>query len=192
MNWISFCLLIFVLFGCKENSSFSNSNSKDIDYQQLGTDIVLQSQSAILSKLSIAIQEQGLKGALEYCSANVSNIIDSLSKVHQCKIRRTSLKLRNTANSPRNDDEIMILQQFRENYLQNKVTEGRLVERDGKPVFYKPIIVMMNTCLKCHGKPKIDISSEVENKILELYPNDQAMNYELNDFRGMWVIEFEK
>lgn len=186
-----FC--IFLLTHCKLNTSKNEStnNQKKINYEELGARIATESQSAILVKLTSAMQEKGIDGAVEYCKENISNIIDSLSKVHQCQIRRTSLKLRNTANTPRNDDEVMILQQFHENYSQNRKLESKLIERDGRWIYYKPIIVMMETCLKCHGRPNDQIDFSTLNKIQKLYPNDQAINYQLNDFRGMWVIEFE-
>jgi hypothetical protein len=188
---LKFFVLIFLLFSCKQNQSNLSQKKEKLDYQALGRDIVTQSQATILSHLSFAIQNQGIPAAIEYCNANISHLIDSLSKVHHCNIRRTSLKLRNIANSPRNEDEVFVLQQFHENYVKNKRLDPRLVETDGKFIYYQPIVIMMNTCLKCHGELKKDIPTEVEKKINRLYPNDQATGYKLNDFRGMWVVEFE-
>ncbi len=188
--FFSLFVLSVTLWSCKPNSTKVN-NSNKINYEELGNNITAQSQGAILTKLSTAIQQKGIESAIIYCNTNISNIMDSLSHVYHCKIRRTSLKLRNTANSPRNDDEVIMLQQLHENYVNHKTTQGRVVERDGKFIYYKPIIVMMNTCLKCHGEPNQEISSNVLKKIQELYPNDQATGFKLNDFRGMWVVEFE-
>lgn len=189
MKFLVFIFSLLLLLSCK-NSNQNKSISKDINYEELGANITAQSQSTILAKLSNAMQEKGIEGALEYCNLNVSHIMDSLSKVHNCQIRRTSLKLRNTANSPRNEDEVMILQQFHDDYIQSKKLQSKLVERDSKYIYYKPIIIMMETCLKCHGKPETQILPSTLSKIQKLYPNDQAINYELNDFRGMWVVEF--
>ncbi len=192
MKFSIFFVSILFFWGCKSNNSNNKSNTKTINYEELGAIITAQSQGAILAKLSNVMNEKGIDGALEYCNLNVSNIMDSLSKVHKCQIRRTSLKLRNPANSPINDDEVMILQQFHENYTQTQKLQSRLVERDNKYIYYKPIVLMMETCLKCHGKPELHILPSTLAKIQKLYPNDQATNYELNDFRGMWVVEFEK
>lgn len=185
-------LLFITVFvcSCKNNRSYTPDNN--VNYEELGANITSQSQGAILSQLSRVIQTQGAEAALEYCNLNASNIMDSLSKEHKCQIRRASLKLRNPANSPKNDDEVMILQQFHEDYQQSKKLQSRLIERDGRHIYYKPIIIMMETCLKCHGKPDVQISSTTLAKIQKLYPNDQAINYEINDFRGMWIVEFEK
>ena len=49
----------------------------------------------------------------------------------------------------------------------------------------------MSTCLKCHGKPDIDIAQGTLKKINQLYPNDLAKGYKLDDLRGLWKIEFD-
>ncbi len=189
MKFLLLFILILCFLSCKKSQK-SKNNASSINYEELGNNITVQSQAAILVQLSSAIQKLNTDGAVTYCKSNINNIIDSLSKVHNCKIRRTSLKLRNPSNTPLNDDEVMILQQFHENFTKNQISNGRLIERDGKFIYYKPIITMMPTCLKCHGEPHKDIHPKTLQKIQELYPNDQAINYKLNEFRGMWVIEF--
>ncbi len=186
-------IIVSILFfwSCKSHNQNNQSHINNINYEELGANITAQSQGVILAKLTSVMNENGIDGALEYCNLNVSDIMDSLSKKHKCQIRRTSLKLRNPANSPKNDDEVMILQQFHENYKQSQKLQSRLVERDGKHIYYKPIVLMMETCLKCHGKPEVQVLPSTLSKIQKLYPNDQAINYELNDFRGMWVVEFD-
>lgn len=193
MRLLTLFFIITWFYSCKNSTSHSsNASNNNTDYEALGANITAQSQGAILSQLSHVMQTQGVEAALEYCNLNALNIMDSLSKKHKCQIRRTSLKLRNPANSPRNDDEVMLLQQFHEEYQQSKTLQSRLIERDGRYIYYKPIIIMMETCLKCHGKPDTQISSATLAKIQKLYPNDQAIHYEMNDFRGMWIVEFEK
>jgi hypothetical protein len=46
--------------------------------------------------------------------------------------------------------------------------------------------------LKCHGKPGSQITQKTYDKILEFYPNDKAIGYDVNEVRGIWSIEFEK
>jgi len=48
----------------------------------------------------------------------------------------------------------------------------------------------MPACLKCHGVPESDIDSATVQKLRALYPTDLATGYRLNDFRGLWKIEF--
>ena len=57
-------------------------------------------------------------------------------------------------------------------------------------VYYKPIRIALPACLKCHGEPISDIDVATSEKIQNLYPADLATGYKLNDFRGLWKIEF--
>jgi len=50
----------------------------------------------------------------------------------------------------------------------------------------------MPACLKCHGNIETDINVSTRNKLTELYPNDLATGYKLNEFRGLWKVEFSK
>jgi hypothetical protein len=65
-----------------------------------------------------------------------------------------------------------------------------IVEEQNILVFYKPIKTGLPACLKCHGQPGSDIEPAAFDKIQQLYPADLATGYELNDFRGLWKIEF--
>jgi hypothetical protein len=46
-------------------------------------------------------------------------------------------------------------------------------------------------CLKCHGNLGQEVEAKTYDKILELYPNDKAVGYDINQVRGIWSIEFE-
>jgi cytochrome c553 len=59
-------------------------------------------------------------------------------------------------------------------------------------VYYKPIRTGMPACLKCHGNTETDINAATKAKLNELYPNDLATGYKLNDFRGLWKVEFKR
>ena len=50
----------------------------------------------------------------------------------------------------------------------------------------------MPACLKCHGTPEKDIDAATLEKLNLLYPEDLATAYQLNDFRGLWKVEFPK
>jgi hypothetical protein len=47
-------------------------------------------------------------------------------------------------------------------------------------------------CLQCHGKPGTDISEATTAKLRQLYPNDKATGYGINELRGIWVVEMNK
>ncbi|NOT80375.1 MAG: DUF3365 domain-containing protein [Bacteriovoracaceae bacterium] len=57
---------------------------------------------------------------------------------------------------------------------------------NGKKTYIEPLFVQAQ-CLTCHGE---GIAPNVAQKIKELYPNDQATGFKLNEFRGLvWIKE---
>ena len=47
-------------------------------------------------------------------------------------------------------------------------------------------------CLQCHGKPNQDIKRPTLNSLANLYPEDKATGYSINQVRGIWSISFDK
>jgi hypothetical protein len=96
------------------------------------------------------------------------------------------VKYRNEANVP-TDFEVKLLEHLEKMSANIKDT---LIVSLGKATYYKPILIGMPTCLKCHGSEK-----EIDSKTLEIindrYPNDLAKGYKMGDFRGAWKIEFD-
>jgi hypothetical protein len=58
---------------------------------------------------------------------------------------------------------------------------------DGSTVLRLPITVSQPLCLQCHGSAG-DVAAETRKAILDIYPNDKATGYALNDLRGIWRI----
>ncbi|HBY68813.1 MAG TPA: cytochrome c family protein, partial [Flavobacteriaceae bacterium] len=61
---------------------------------------------------------------------------------------------------------------------------------NGHNTFYYPITTN-SMCLQCHGIPNKTIQPEVLTTIIDLYPNDKAIGYNINEVRGIWVLNFE-
>lgn len=202
MDFVSKNMVGFLILGmllCLESCKNPTSTEQQMDardsvatWESKGKEVVMQSQAAILQRLSQVMGQDGTEGAVKYCNLHVHGIIDSLQKVYHCSIRRTSLKLRNSANQPQNEDEIKTLQQFYEAHQQKQGLKPKMVQNGNITTYYHPILIMMETCLKCHGQPNKDIEPQTYKTLQKLYPSDQATGYQLNDFRGMWVISFEQ
>jgi hypothetical protein len=62
---------------------------------------------------------------------------------------------------------------------------------DQHAVYYKPIKIMMPTCLKCHGNSS-DLDAAALQQIQVKYPDDLAVNYEQGQLRGMWKVKMRK
>lgn len=178
-------IVFFFLFSCNQNSSKIDSETY-AEYRQTGNEISQIAQSTLLMNVGKAIQKGGSEYAVEFCNLQASSIIDSLNSVNNCVISRVSAKNRNPENGLKNEQEKELW-----NLYQNNFSADTLVQNKQKLVYYKPIKIGMPACLKCHGNPESEINAATLEKLQSLYPGDLATGYKLNDFRGLWKIEFE-
>lgn len=178
--------LIIIVSALFIYSCNSKINSKKYsEFQGKGNEISNLAQTALLANVGKAMQKGGSVYAVEFCNLKASSIIDSLNRVNNCAISRVSAKNRNPENELKTDSEKLLCDLFQENILVDT-----LMQTNNKLVYYKPIKIALPACLKCHGDSGSDINSATVKKLHELYPNDLATGYKMNDFRGLWKIEF--
>ena len=187
-SFIFFAILILAI-GCKETKTENQPKTEDQkyteDYISAGKEIASTSFISLSSALTKAKEKGGLKNALAYCNEKALPLTDSLSKVYQVDIKRTSLKYRNPNNKPSKKEE-QILNQYKLAKDNGQILQAIIDNEGGVNTFYAPIIIQ-DACLKCHGqKSEITIIKTIE----DLYPNDLATDYSRGDLRGMWCISF--
>lgn len=157
--------------------------------KERGRVIAAETQKALKRELMNAIAEGGAVHAVSFCNTRAMEITDSISLAETVKIRRIANKFRNPLN-----EMDTVLHNLYKGYLVNFMNGGRPYatiswDDNGNPVYYYPIKTG-GLCLNCHGKVGEDINPEIAAKIAELYPNDKAVDFRLNDPRGMWEITF--
>ncbi|WP_457640721.1 Tll0287-like domain-containing protein [Persephonella sp.] len=133
--------------------------------------------------------KRGPLHAIDVCSKKA---IDLTKQVEQelnrgIKIKRTSFKYRNPKNAP-DEYEKDALAYFEKAIKEKKPLPKfyiQKVKENGKTYYryYKPLKVMP-VCLTCHGKLQ-NMDPKLQTKLLKLYPQDKAVNYEEGDFRGV-------
>ena len=155
------------------------------EFMNKGDEITNLAQATLLANVGKAIQTGGTVYAVEFCNLNASSIVDSLNVVNNCIISRVSEKNRNPENNLKNETEATIIKLMSEGN-----TKDTLISSENTLTYFKPIRTGLAACLKCHGNPGIDIDVATIQKINQLYPNDRATGYQLNDFRGMWKVKF--
>jgi len=157
--------------------------------KERGRVIAAVTQKTLKKELMKAVTEGGAVHAVSFCNVRAMEITDSISLAEKVKIRRIAKKFRN----PLNEMDTNIANLYK-GYLIHWLNGGRPYATIswnyyGSPVYYYPI----NTgalCLNCHGTVGEDVKPEIAAKIAELYPGDQAMDFRLNDPRGLWEITF--
>lgn len=181
-NVIQIIAAVFILASC-ERTIKPDVYTKFIE---TGNQIATNSQAALLANVAAAIQQGGPSYAIEFCNLKALDITDSLSQVHQCSISRISAKNRNPENGLKTATDHLVWNIFETN---NRT--DTLLQAGNKLVYYKTIKTAMPACLQCHGLPVTDIDSLTIARVKQLYPDDKATGYALNDFRGLWKIEFQ-
>ena len=159
-------------------------------YTLKGQEIAQQTFKALSGNLKKAMSEGGVTNAVKFCNVQESVIVDSLSKYYDVSIKRTSHKLRNEKNKPNASEQEMI-----DYYLNaSKSTEDLFPEvkrnTDNTVSFYAPIH-LQPLCVTCHGTVGKQVAEADYKSILALYPNDKAVDFEVDEFRGIWSITFK-
>lgn len=157
-------------------------------YLQLGDSIAQVTGKTLAGNLKKALQAGGVQNAIEFCSVQAYPLTDSLSSKFDVAIKRTSHKTRNAANtaSP-------IEQKQLEAYLASNEMKANLFvdETNNEVHYFKPIALNNEVCLKCHGSVGNTIADNDYLYIQSIYPADKAVDFNLNDFRGMWSLTFK-
>lgn len=154
--------------------------------------IVGQFQTALSGELQAAMRAGGPIQAVEVCSTEADIIAQSLSKQHGVEVKRVSNKPRNPKNSPTAVDKAVL------EWFENKIAADTNAADISKPyseikeyanerLIYHQAIFIQPICLTCHGE---SVSPELKSKISQIYPNDLATGYKLNELRGAFVVEF--
>ena len=163
----------------QKSQGFAQVIKDEIILSLQGPKIAATAQAELLKNVGKAMKVGGPVNAVDFCNVHASSIIDSLSDALKATISRVSDKSRNPNNAA-SEEEKAIMAFF----AQHKQVKDTLVG----DTYYKPIVLGMPTCLKCHGKAVSEIDKPTFIIINERYPNDLAKDYALGDMRGLWKI----
>ena len=144
---------------------------------------------ALKKELKKAVKEGGPTNAIKICNTKAISITEAVAKEKGAKISRVSLKNRNPDNVP-NDWQRKVLEKFNERAMGGediaKMGFAEVVENDGKKQLrFMKALPTQKLCLTCHGG---NLSSEVQEKITALYPDDKATGYKEGEVRGAVVV----
>ena len=177
--------IVFIIACSKKEADMSPDQEQQI--KQIGE----ASAEALMKNLKQHLMEAMSQGetveALEFCATQAMALTEEVQDNLQpgVQIKRTSFKYRNPANAP-------------DAHEKTALTFFKTAKNEGKPLpehliqtlvdkseyrFYKPMKVA-TLCLKCHGS--IDqLDPAVKKSLSENYPSDLAVNYQVDDFRGL-------
>ncbi len=139
-------------------------------------------QTALRSELMAAIASGGPAAAVAVCKERAPALAAAMSH-DGLRVRRIGTRLRNPDNRSDPRDEAALAQ------LQQSTADAVL--DDGAPRrLYVPLLVQP-PCLLCHGDRQA-MPSDLQERLAQLYPADEAMGYALGDLRGAVVVELSR
>ncbi|MBT8137712.1 MAG: DUF3365 domain-containing protein [Gammaproteobacteria bacterium] len=149
--------------------------------------------SQLQRELKTALQADGPTGAVGVCHTRAAEIATTVGTGFGVEIGRTSMRLRNHANTP-DDWEKEQLAMFRQQLGDGadpaalsaaaaKNMNGRTSYRYMQPIIVQPL------CLTCHGTT---LDPGLAAAIDELYPQDEARGYRAGELRGAFTVSWQK
>lgn len=187
-------LILISLFGlltaCSETGKPEPVQSFDpAAWLDKGSRVQAASFAVLSTKLKNVLGKQGFEEAIQYCSLSAQPLTDTLSRMYNCTIRRTTLQTRNPLNQA-NDYEAAILADWAADLKDGKELTAVVQEFAPDTVQYYAPIRIQPLCLNCHGVVGAELTEDNHRLLQRLYPEDQATGYALGDLRGMWSIQF--
>jgi len=171
-------------------NSSSVSTSIDFDTEkQRSMAAVKAFATSLQAELKKGLKEGGATNAITVCNTRAGLIAMNVSEKQNLTIKRVSLKNRNPDNVP-NEWQKQILENFENRKLRvepvAELTYADVAETvTGKQFRFMKAIPTKAICITCHGE---NISSEVKDRLDQLYPNDKARGFRPGDIRGAFVV----
>lgn len=176
MNRILLLLVSFMLLGqC-------NQSVDDSQKQKIVLGLFDQFQMDLSKELSTSMKRTGPLGSISNCKlispAKEKDYLDT----HSIRIRRVSEKYRNPDHKP-DEWESIVLQKWAKELKEGKEISVSFTKTSEGFRVMRPIKINNSLCLQCHGKSN-DMDPELISQLKELYPEDRALEYEMNQLRG--------
>lgn len=138
------------------------------------------------SEVKNVMQKDGPVEAVHFCSKNAISLTHEVSKAHGVKMKRVTVQQRNPLNRP-TPEEINIMNTWMAAMAKAQQPTTILTKTSTGFTYYKPLVIMNEMCLKCHGV--VDTATPLGEALKAAYPTDRATGYKMGDLRGMIVVD---
>jgi len=156
------------------------------NHNLIGQDIDTETKAIERAHETVWIARKNFRKALASgeCKMSVPKAGD---KQEQIEVGRTSHKLRNQSNKPRDWVKPIL-----EEYLRTPVrkqSQHKLIKLGPDHYGYAEPLYVEAVCLKCHGA---DLKPALRKELSEYYPSDEATGFKLGEFRGLIWLESKR
>ena len=174
-------------------TAFANT-ADDMAIKQEAKSAIMKMGKTLKKNMKKNMKAGGVTQAATFCANEASNIVKRVNASYEdgVSVRRISLKYRNPASKPTQDEE-KVLRQIENDFKNGKKIPPMIVKEvaDGRYKVYKPLFIKKGMCLMCHGDAQ-HRNSQAYKIIHAKYPHDKAIDYKLGDFRGAFVVSIIK
>lgn len=170
-------ILVFVIVGISAQARAEDPDSRF----ETGAALLAPFKQQLGAALRAGMVE-GPVEAISACRVRAPEIAATMS-VDGVRLGRSSHRLRNPANvAP--EWVAPILAEYAAG--ESDRAPRAVTLSDDRSGYVEPIVVQP-LCVTCHGNA---IPTDVAARIRELYPDDRAIGFDVDDFRGVFWVEF--
>jgi hypothetical protein len=173
LNWI--CMLLGGLMLVLPHTAAGDENALLLKSREL----TAQYGTLLKAALQDSMAKGGPVAAIDVCKEKAPQIAAELSDSSGATVRRTSLKNRNPGNAPE-PWEAAVLTEFDS----GSTSESFTITNAGEARYMKAIPTAA-LCLACHGQ---ELAPEIQGRLNEAYPDDNARGYSVGQIRGAFSI----
>ena len=145
----------------------------------------------LVGRLSHAIDEEGLAGAVDFCADVAIPLTQQVEDRFDppLGLKRATLRARNPDNAPDEYEERLLhyLAALEERDPEGVPAELTARGPEGSLRYYR-LLRAAPMCLNCHGDVET-MDPEVRELLRERYPDDQATGYQAGELRGVIRVE---
>lgn len=160
------------------------------DYEAQGQQLAMQAKGQLGSQLMQALQQGGPTYAVSFCHTQAISITDRVAQEVGAGIKRVSDKPRNPLNQA-NAIELNVINSMKALLAKGQTLSPVVQEHSETVTGYYPIVTNP-MCLNCHGAEGTQIAPETLTVLRTLYPQDKATGYDINQLRGVFVVDMTK
>ena len=180
-------LALAVLAGCQAPGTAAPrplTPAEESSARTRGAEAAAALQSTLAPRLLAAIEAGGPAEAVRFCSTAADSLTEQAAGLAGYSLKRTSSRLRNPDNAP-DAWEVLALTNFEALAARGDSVPGGWLQvvSDNVVRYYSPLMVAP-VCVSCHGRES-DLAPGVRELLDERYPADEAIGYEVGDFRGL-------
>lgn len=180
---------MFAVIGVFAAVSFAGAADTDALVGE-GKALLKEYGDALREELTAAVKEKGPVHAISVCNLKAPEIAGSITEKSGWFIGRSSHKLRNPSNKADAFTAAALedfLKRAEAGEKPEDMVKASVVEENGKQVFHLvKAIPTGELCVNCHGGA--EVKPEVEAKLAELYPKDEARGFMVGSLRGVFTL----